>query len=163
MPVPRPSHGRHPRARTRTDPHSPATTPPPASAPAPAPAQDTVGDLVRWAAFSCVLVPVVLVWYGTSLAGATGAALGLAAVTAVCRALLRRSERHAARAALQALEARRPRPAHASPESRGRQEPRTGPGGRPAAHARTRQPGHSGLSQGAHRGGRRPRRNTPVD
>ncbi|MDQ0787131.1 hypothetical protein [Streptomyces sp. B3I8] len=148
MPAPRPPHGRRPRARTRTGP------------PAPAPAQDTVGDLVRWAAFSCVLVPVVLVWYGTSLAGATGAALGLAAVTAVCRALLRRSERHAARAA---LEAHRPRPAHASDEPRGRQESRTGPGGRQAAHARTRQPAHAGVSQGAHRGGRRPRRNTPVD
>ncbi|WP_221352873.1 hypothetical protein [Streptomyces beigongshangae] len=49
--------------------------------------------MVRWAAFSCVLVPVVLVGYGTSLAGATGTALGLAAVTGACRVLLRRSER----------------------------------------------------------------------
>ncbi|GGW36390.1 hypothetical protein GCM10010503_10350 [Streptomyces lucensis JCM 4490] len=64
-------------------------------------APDTVSDVIRWAAFSCVLVPVVLVWYGTSLAGATGAALGLAAVTAVCRVLLRRSERCAARCAKQ--------------------------------------------------------------
>ena len=63
----------------------------------PSPGPDTVSDLIRWAAFSCVLVPVVLVWYGTSLAGAAGAALGLAAVTAVCRFLLRRSERCAAR------------------------------------------------------------------
>jgi hypothetical protein len=60
-------------------------------------AQDAVGDLVRWAAFSCVLVPVVLVGYGTSLAGAAGTALGLAAVTGACRVLLRRSERGAAR------------------------------------------------------------------
>ncbi|MBD0844577.1 MULTISPECIES: hypothetical protein [unclassified Streptomyces] len=59
--------------------------------------QDTTTDVVRWAAFSCVLVPVVLLWYGTSLAGATGTALGLAAVTAVCRFLLRQSERGAAR------------------------------------------------------------------
>ncbi|MDN0197010.1 hypothetical protein [Streptomyces sp. S.PNR 29] len=59
--------------------------------------QDTVTDLIRWAAFSCVLVPVVLLWYGTSLAGATGTALGLAAVTGVCRLLLRQSERGAAR------------------------------------------------------------------
>ncbi|MCS0605323.1 hypothetical protein NX794_29560 [Streptomyces sp. LP11] len=58
---------------------------------------DTVSDLIRWAAFSCVLVPVVLLWFGTSLAGATGTALGLAAVTAVCRVLLRRSERCAER------------------------------------------------------------------
>ncbi|MEV4946005.1 hypothetical protein [Streptomyces sp. NPDC053755] len=49
--------------------------------------------MVRWAAFCCVLVPVVLVVYGTSLGGAAGAALGLVAVTAVCRVLLRRSER----------------------------------------------------------------------
>ncbi|MGW5640629.1 hypothetical protein [Streptomyces sp. NPDC003832] len=58
--------------------------------------QDTTTEVVRWAAFSCVLVPVVLLWYGTSLAGAAGTALGLAAVTAVCRVLLRRSERVAA-------------------------------------------------------------------
>ncbi|MFE9673505.1 hypothetical protein ACFYO5_05190 [Streptomyces sp. NPDC006259] len=54
-------------------------------------------ELIRWAAFSCVLVPVVLLWYGTSLAGTAGTAVGLAAVTAVCRLLLRRSERCAAR------------------------------------------------------------------
>ncbi|MGA4841787.1 hypothetical protein [Streptomyces sp. G45] len=53
---------------------------------------------MRWAAFSCVLVPVVLIGYGTSLAGAAGSALGLAAVTGVCRVLLRQSERGAARA-----------------------------------------------------------------
>ncbi|MER5299848.1 hypothetical protein ABT039_10370 [Streptomyces lasiicapitis] len=57
--------------------------------------------MVRWAAFSCVLVPVVLVGYGTSLAGAGGTALGLAAVTGVCRLLLRQSERGAARARAQ--------------------------------------------------------------
>ncbi|MGW0944249.1 hypothetical protein ACWD4O_17090 [Streptomyces sp. NPDC002623] len=61
------------------------------------PGDDRTTDLIRWAAFSCVLVPVVLLWYGTSLAGAAGTALGLAAVTAVCRLLLRRSERCAAR------------------------------------------------------------------
>ncbi|MHC3470447.1 hypothetical protein ACYF6T_17225 [Streptomyces sp. 7R007] len=59
--------------------------------------QDSATDVVRWAAFSCVLVPVVLLWYGSSLAGAAGTALGLAAVTAVCRLLLRQSERGAAR------------------------------------------------------------------
>ncbi|MGW7430118.1 hypothetical protein ACWGIN_11255 [Streptomyces sp. NPDC054861] len=53
---------------------------------------ESAGDVVRWAAFCCVLVPVVLVVYGTSLGGAAGAALGLVAVTAVCRVLLRRSE-----------------------------------------------------------------------
>ncbi|CAL9519430.1 hypothetical protein SUDANB6_03819 [Streptomyces sp. enrichment culture] len=55
--------------------------------------RDGITDLVRWAAFSCVLVPVVLLWFGTSLAGAAGTALGLAAVTGACRVLLRRSER----------------------------------------------------------------------
>ncbi|MEU6660897.1 hypothetical protein [Streptomyces sp. NPDC046821] len=63
---------------------------------------DTVSDVVRWAAFSCVLVPVVLVGYGSSLAGAAGAALGLAAVTGACVALLRRSERVAAERAVRA-------------------------------------------------------------
>ncbi|TGB06485.1 hypothetical protein [Streptomyces sp. MZ04] len=62
-----------------------------------APAQESASDVVRWAAFSCVLVPVVLVGYGTSLAGAAGSAVGLAAVTGVCRVLLRQSERGAAR------------------------------------------------------------------
>ncbi|MFE5735377.1 hypothetical protein [Streptomyces sp. NPDC056528] len=55
--------------------------------------EQAAGDVVRWAVFCCVLVPVVLVVYGTSLAGAAGAALGLVSVTAVCRLLLRRSER----------------------------------------------------------------------
>ncbi|MEU5100351.1 hypothetical protein [Streptomyces sp. NPDC020996] len=54
-----------------------------------APPPDSATGLVRWAAFSCVLVPVVLLWCGTSLAGA--------AVTAGCRLLLRRSERGPAR------------------------------------------------------------------
>ncbi|MFD9439496.1 hypothetical protein ACFWBR_12165 [Streptomyces sp. NPDC060006] len=73
----------------------PSTAPrPPSGTPA---AQDTVSDVVRWAAFSCVLVPVVLVGYGASLAGAAGTALGLAAVTGACRVLLRRSERGAVR------------------------------------------------------------------
>ncbi|NNN35800.1 hypothetical protein HLK59_36650 [Streptomyces sp. S3(2020)] len=61
------------------------------------PSEDSATDVVRWAVFSCVLVPVVLLWYGSSLAGAAGTALGLAAVTAVCRVLLRQSERGAAR------------------------------------------------------------------
>ncbi|MEV5957007.1 hypothetical protein AB0M11_25110 [Streptomyces sp. NPDC051987] len=52
--------------------------------------------MVRWAAFSCVLVPVVLLCSGTPAADAVGTALGLTAVTAACRFLLRRSE-HAAK------------------------------------------------------------------
>ncbi|WP_073750869.1 hypothetical protein [Streptomyces sp. CB03234] len=63
------------------------------SAPAPSSASDSASDVVRWAAFSCALVPVVLLVYGTSFGGAAGTALGLAAVTAACRVLLRRSER----------------------------------------------------------------------
>nr|WP_237499946.1 hypothetical protein [Streptomyces sp. SID8379] len=43
------------------------------------------------------MVPLVLVGYGISAAGAAGAALGLAAVTAACRLLLSQSERGAAR------------------------------------------------------------------
>ncbi|MEU0403264.1 hypothetical protein ABZ318_24135 [Streptomyces sp. NPDC006197] len=56
-------------------------------------AAEQAGDVVRWAVFCCVLVPVVLVVYGTSLGGAAGTALGLVSVTAACRLLLRRSER----------------------------------------------------------------------
>jgi hypothetical protein len=76
---------------------STAPQPPSRTSAARAAAQDTASDVVRWAAFSCVLVPVVLVGYGASLAGAAGTALGLAAVTGACRVLLRRSERGAAR------------------------------------------------------------------
>jgi len=83
---------------------------------------DTVSDVVRWAAFSCVLVPVVLVGYGISLAGATGAALGLAAVTGVCRVLLRQSERGAARPA--------PERSHGHRGERGRTVPGARRGGR---------------------------------
>ncbi|MEU5215831.1 hypothetical protein AB0G79_06485 [Streptomyces sp. NPDC020807] len=54
---------------------------------------DPAGDVVRWSAFCCVLVPVVLLAYGTSLGGAAGTAFGLVSVTAACRVLLRRSER----------------------------------------------------------------------
>ncbi|MEU3343619.1 hypothetical protein ABZ723_01175 [Streptomyces sp. NPDC006700] len=60
-------------------------------------AGDTAGEVVRWAAFSSALVPLVLLWYGTSFAGAAGIGLGLAAATGACRVLLRRSEREAAR------------------------------------------------------------------
>ncbi|MEU8762050.1 hypothetical protein [Streptomyces sp. NPDC048659] len=70
-----------PRGRRRTPAEEPA-----------APGPDAASDVVRWAVFCCALVPVVLVVYGTSLGGAAGAALGLAAVTAACRVLLRRSE-----------------------------------------------------------------------
>ncbi|MFI1482783.1 hypothetical protein [Streptomyces sp. NPDC020747] len=123
----------------------PSTAPqPPSRTPAArtAATQDTVSDVVRWAAFSCVLVPVVLVGYGASLAGAAGTALGLAAVTGTCRVLLRRSERGAAR-----LRAEEPAPRH---ELRG---------GEPGAHHERR----GRVGAGAHRGGRHAGGNTPVD
>ncbi|MEE1739619.1 hypothetical protein PUR49_24370 [Streptomyces sp. BE147] len=61
-------------------------------------ASDPAGDGVRWAVFGGLLVPAVLVVYGTSVGNATVSALGLASVTAVCRLLLRRSERATLRA-----------------------------------------------------------------
>ncbi|MFF4958420.1 hypothetical protein [Streptomyces sp. NPDC001222] len=61
------------------------------------PTSETAAVLVRWAWFTCALVPVVLVWSGTSVAGAISATLGLTAVTWACRALLRQSELGAAR------------------------------------------------------------------
>jgi hypothetical protein len=76
-------------------PRPPSEAPRAAGRPGPERRPDTASDVVRWAAFSCVLVPVVLLWYGTPLAGTAGTALGLAAVTGVCRVLLRRSERGA--------------------------------------------------------------------
>ncbi|MFI6035594.1 hypothetical protein ACIBBD_15725 [Streptomyces sp. NPDC051315] len=98
---------------------------------------DRTTDLIRWAAFSCVLVPVVLLWYGTSLAGAAGTALGLAAVTAACRLLLRRSERCASRP---------PAGDHDGPHT-------------PCAPHRGR---HHRTGTGSHRGGRHSGGSTPV-
>ncbi|MFG2871892.1 hypothetical protein [Streptomyces sp. NPDC048338] len=101
---PAPSGRRGSRRRTAPAPAGPAGPVDPTRSPGPAgrtggagggggAAAESAGEVVRWAAFCCVLVPVVLVVYGTSLGGAAGAALGLAAVTAACRLLLRRSER----------------------------------------------------------------------
>ncbi|QES48380.1 hypothetical protein DEJ50_11640 [Streptomyces venezuelae] len=64
-----------------------------AQPPAPPAREDPAGDVVRWAAFSCLLVPVVLVVYGTSYGGAAVATLGLSAVTAACRVMLRHAEK----------------------------------------------------------------------
>lgn len=79
--------------------------------------EDPAGDVVRWAAFSCLLVPVVLVVYGTSFGGAAVATLGLAAVTAACRVLLRHSEQAERNAARILSEDRLP-PAHRGRHSR---------------------------------------------
>ncbi|MFI1797133.1 hypothetical protein ACH427_07205 [Streptomyces sp. NPDC020379] len=108
---------------------------------------DPVSDVVRWAAFSCVLVPVVLLMCGQSFGGAAGTAAGLVALTCVCRALLRRSERTAAQAPP------KPHPAPPAPESslphRGRHG-RTGVG----SHRGSSRPGAStpGGTRGAPRG-----------
>ncbi|HZG04816.1 MAG TPA: hypothetical protein VE546_14795 [Streptomyces sp.] len=58
-----------------------------------------MGEVVRWAAFGCVLVPLVLLACGRPLGAAAATAAGLALVTAVCHALLRHCERAAARSA----------------------------------------------------------------
>ncbi|MFF3190665.1 hypothetical protein [Streptomyces misionensis] len=127
-------------------------------------APDSASELIRWAAFSCVLVPVVLVWYGTSLAGATGTALGLAAVTAVCRLLLRRSERGAlgARGARGARAGRGVRGGRRARGARGARRGADGAGGgrgRGARHGGARGADRSGVQ----RGGRHTRERTPVD
>lgn len=67
----------------------PAPAPP--SPPEPGPAGQPASDVVRWAVFGCLLVPVVLLALGDSAGGAAAVALGLAAVTVACRILLRRS------------------------------------------------------------------------
>lgn len=73
----------------------------------------------RWAAFSCVLVPpLVLVWYSSSGAGAAGAALGLAAITTACRLLLRQSERGAAQLHSEQCRAHRGRHGGSGPVAR---------------------------------------------
>ncbi|MER7723237.1 hypothetical protein [Streptomyces sp. NPDC096323] len=61
----------------------------------PEPAGQPASDVVRWAVFGCLLVPVVLLALGDSAGGAAAVALGLAAVTVACRILLRRSARTA--------------------------------------------------------------------
>ncbi|UUU28015.1 hypothetical protein JIX55_19610 [Streptomyces sp. DSM 40750] len=120
---------------------------------------DPATDVVRWAAFSCVLVPVVLVWYGTSLAGATGAALGLAAVTGVCRVLLRESERGAARAARSTADR-----STADGTTADRSMPDRSMADRSMAEDHTLQRCRRGRSgSGAHRGGRHSGPSTPVD
>lgn len=136
---------------------------------------DPAGDVVRWAAFSCLLVPVVLVVYGTSFGGTVGATLGLAAVTAACRVLLRHSEKMeratAARAFARGRRARQgrahaPRPALAR---RGRFTPRLrrlrmdpGSGARhPAPSGLTGSHAHTRMFSANFRTGWPPCRNVP--
>ncbi|RRQ79495.1 hypothetical protein CQW39_10220 [Streptomyces griseofuscus] len=117
-------------------------------------AQDSTGELIRWAAFTCVLVPVVLLWYGTSLAGATGTALGLAAVTSACRLLLRRSERAARHGARRGAGGRR---------GRGSRRAGTRAAGRDGGRGEGRNGTRGGGRCGVQRGGRHTRERTPVD
>jgi hypothetical protein len=137
---------------------------------APPPVPDTASEVVRWAAFSCVLVPVVLVWYGTSLAGAAGTALGLAAVTGVCRMLLRQSERVAARLRAAERSPHRARHGRSGPHAptgpRTTTGPRTmpGPRGRSGPHGVTGMTGgHGRGGAGARRGGRHSDGSKPID
>ncbi|MFB6812135.1 hypothetical protein [Streptomyces sp. NPDC056387] len=96
------------------------------------PHDDPAGDVVRWAAFSCLLVPVVLVVYGASFGGAAVATLGLVAVTAACRAMLRYSEKAERAAALVLVEERVP------PGPGRRRHSRTGAGSGPGPGSRAR-------------------------
>ncbi|MFF2994829.1 hypothetical protein ACFVTC_09645 [Streptomyces sp. NPDC057950] len=133
--------------------------------PGPPPAPDTASEVARWAAFSCVLVPVVLVWFGTSLAGAAGTALGLAAVTTACLVLLRQSERGAARMRADERAPHRARHGRSGPRERGprdrTRQDRDGQdrdGRDPAARnpvAGVRDPGVRDRDGGDHRGGDR--------
>ncbi|MEU8588002.1 hypothetical protein AB0C59_13550 [Streptomyces sp. NPDC048664] len=68
---------------------------PASPAPRSRPAPGGAGEVIRWAAFCCVLVPVVLVWHGISIAAAISAGLGLTCGTLACRAVLRHAERGA--------------------------------------------------------------------
>lgn len=60
-------HPREPRREPAVSVPRTAPQPVPEADEIPPHPTDTATDVVRWAAFSCVLVPVVLVWYGTSL------------------------------------------------------------------------------------------------
>lgn len=97
-----------PSAPAPRSPHHPSAHRPSAHRPGHPAAEDPAGDVVRWAAFSCLLVPVVLVVYGTSYGGAAVATLGLLVVTAACRAMLRYSEKADRAAARVRAEARTP-------------------------------------------------------
>ncbi|WP_324618104.1 hypothetical protein [Streptomyces sp. RTd22] len=68
-----------------------------ASGPGSVPGGDPVNEVIRWSAFGCAVVPAVLLFCGSPLSGAVGAAVGLAAVTTASRCLLRYYERAAAR------------------------------------------------------------------
>lgn len=85
----------------------------------PSTSPDPVTEVVRWGAFSCALVPFVLLVSGTSLGGAAGTAAGLAAVTCACRALLRQSERTAARAPAESAGRHRDRRGHSGAAAHG--------------------------------------------
>jgi len=143
-------------------PHAPSGAHPSSGAHAPSgahsaapPLSDAASAVVRWAAFSCVLVPMVLAWYGTSLAGAAGTALGLAAVTGACQVLLRQSERGAARLRAEKWGPHRGRHGRVGPSALGAWHGGRGPSGLGGGHGRR--------GTGAHRGGRQSGGSKPVD
>lgn len=92
-------------------------------------------EIVRWGAFSCVLAPLTLLTCGSPPGGVLVTAVGLAAVTAACRTLLRRSERACLQQAYARIASERPGP------HRGRHS-RTGSG----LHRGGRHTGHPGQS-----------------
>jgi hypothetical protein len=114
--------------------------------------EDPAGDVVRWAAFSCLLVPVVLVVYGSTFGGAAVATLGLAAVTAVCRVMLRWSEKGSRGAA------RIPAEDGLPVTGRRRRHSRGGSGTRGGGRSGARHGGRSGARHGCNGSGRAPRR-----
>ncbi|MBL1098011.1 hypothetical protein JK363_15285 [Streptomyces sp. 205] len=72
-------------------------------------AGEAVTEVIRWASFSCAVVPLVLLMCGLPFGAALAAAAGLAVVTAASRALLRHSERVAARLGTDAVSPHRGR------------------------------------------------------
>ncbi|WP_328538640.1 hypothetical protein [Streptomyces sp. NBC_00344] len=92
--------GRTESRRPVAPPSVPPSVPPSARpGPPPGPSSGSANDVVRWAAFCCVLVPLVLLVHGSGIGDSVLTGSGLVAVTAACRLLLRQSERGAARSA----------------------------------------------------------------
>ncbi|MFK0255624.1 hypothetical protein [Streptomyces sp. NPDC090445] len=113
---------------------------------------DPTGDVVRWAAFSCLLVPVVLVVYGSTFGGAVVATLGLVAVTAVCRLMLRWSEKGSRGTVRVLAEDRLPA------SGRRRRHSRGGSGTRRGGRSAGRNGGRNGARHGCNGSGGTPRR-----
>ncbi|KAB7850322.1 hypothetical protein J7W19_11400 [Streptomyces mobaraensis NBRC 13819 = DSM 40847] len=127
-----------------------------------------MSDVVRWAAFSCALVPVVLLMCGRSFGGAAGSAAGLVALTCACHTLLRRSERAAGRApravGRTAASLRPGRPGRTSGAlEEDLEEALEGALERVAAPVSPHRGRHGRTGTGTHRGARHPGASTYVD